>query len=408
MRFSFKTLSSLKITGFRYYLGMFLCQMAVHDMRTVAQSLLIYRLTGSVALLGALSMASAVPGIILPLFGGVIADRIPKRYVLNIGQAGAAFASLMVAVALSLGFLSADRAGSWWIVLAASFISTCFGSLATPASQAVVSELVGKDNIMNAVSLRSAGYNIMRMVAPAFAGVVIDRFDFAPVYYVMTSFSILAMIFTLFLPRLALAAGKSRDVLSQLKDGFAYARRETHILFVLVFILVVAVLVTPYSRLMPVFVDDILGVGATGYGLLLSVLAIGGIVGSLVTASLPSKKRGVMMLIDVAVLGLALMLFAFSTNWYFSLGVMALVGLALPARISLSNSLVQTYTDRAYQGRMMSIYSLQDGIFSLGGFLAAMLAGVIGTPWTVFAFALVMVLMSLSSLAFLPRIRKLD
>jgi MFS family permease len=115
-----------------------------------------------------------------------------------------------------------------------------------------------------------------------------------------------------------------------------------------------------------------------------------------------------MMLIDVAVLGLALMLFAFSTNWYFSLGVMALVGLALPARISLSNSLVQTYTDRAYQGRMMSIYSLQDGIFSLGGFLAAMLAGVIGTPWTVFAFALVMVLMSLSSLAFLPRIRKLD
>ncbi|MEW6141902.1 MAG: MFS transporter [Chloroflexota bacterium] len=405
---SFRTLNSLKITGFRYYLGMFLCQMAVHDMRTLAHSLLIYRLTGSVALLGALSLANAVPGIILPLFGGVIADRIPKRYVLNIGQAGAAFASLIVAVTLSLGWLSAERAGSWWIVLAASFLGTSLGSLTTPASQAVISELVGKENIMNAVSLRSAVYNIMRMVAPAFAGVIIDRFDFSLAYYVMCAFSILAMIFSLFLPTMAARAAKVRGTFAQLKDGFSYARRETNILFIIVFILVVAILVTPYSRLMPVYVDDILNVGATGYGLLLSVLAIGGIVGSLVVASLPSKRRGVMLLIDVAVLGLALMAFAFSTNWYFSLAVMVLIGLFLPARLSLSNSLVQSYTDRSYQGRMMSLYSLQDGIFSLGGFLAAMAAGVIGTPWTVFSFALVMVLFSLLSLVFLPRIRKLD
>jgi MFS family permease len=115
-----------------------------------------------------------------------------------------------------------------------------------------------------------------------------------------------------------------------------------------------------------------------------------------------------MLLIDVTVLGLALVGFAFSRNWYFSLTVIVLVGLALPARTAMCNSLVQSYTDRNYQGRVMSIYSLQDGVSSLGGFIAAMVAVVIGTPWTVGGFAMAMVLLSVLAMVFLPRIRKLD
>lgn len=387
---------------------MFLSQSAAGDMRTVAQSLLIYRLTGSVALLGVLSLAYAVPGILLPLVGGVIADRFPKKLVINLGQAGALLPSLIVAVSLSLGFLSAERAGSWWILMAATFLNSCTFGLTTPARMAVISELVSTDHVMNAVSLRSTAYNILHLGAPALAGVIIDRFGFAFAYYVMAFLSFIGLIFTLCLPPIGILRVKSQGAFSQLKDGFKYIRGETHILFILVFTIVTAILMTPYSRLMPVYVDDILKVGATGMGVLLSVSAIGGIVGSLIMASLPSKRRGVILLIDVTVLGLALVGFAFSRNWHFSLAVIVLVGLAQPARTALCNSMIQSYTDHSYQGRVMSLYSLQDGISSLGGFIAAMVAVLIGTPWTVGSFAVAMVLLSILTMVFLPRIRKLD
>jgi MFS family permease len=405
---SFGTLSSLKQRGFRFYLGIYLSQMAAGDMRTVAQSLLIYRLTGSVALLGVLSLVYAVPGILLPLVGGVIADRFPKKLVINLGQVGAILPSMLVAVSLSLGWLSAERVGSWWILMLATFINSCTFSLTTPARSSIISELVGTDHIMNAISLRSTSYNILHLAVPAVAGIIIDRFDFALVYYVMSFLSFIGLIFTLYLPHMDVKGGKGRNALSQLKDGFKYVRSETHIMFILAFTLVTAIMMMPYSRLMPVYVDDILKVGATGYGLLLSFSAVGGIVGSLVMASLPSRKRGIMLLVDVTVLGLALAGFAFSRNWHLSLAVIVLVGLAQPARTALCNSMVQSYTDHDYQGRVMSLYSLQDGVSSLGGFLAAMVAVAIGTPWTVGGFAIAMVLLSVSTMIFLPRIRKLE
>jgi len=408
---SFETLRSLKQPGFRYYLGMYLSQMAAGDMRTVAQSLLIYRLTGSVALLGVLSLVNAIPGIILPIAGGVIADRFPKKLVVNLGQAGGVLPPLIIALTLNLGYLSAARAGSWWILMAVAFLNTCAFSLSMPARQAIISELVGTEHIMNALSLRSVGYNIIHMVAPAVAGVLIDRFDFAVVYYIMAFFSFIGLVFTLFLPKLSslpAKEGKRPNPLEQLKDGFKYVRGETHILFILVFTMTTAILIMPYSRLMPVYVDDILKVGATGMGTLLSVSAVGAIVGSLIMASIPSKRRGLILLIDVTVMGVALILFGFSRNWFFSLAVIALVGLAQPARNALCNSMVQSYTDRRYQGRVMALYSAQDGISAMGGFIAAMVAGFLGTPWTVGSFAIAMLLLVMGTAIFMPRIRKLD
>lgn len=406
---SFETFHSLKSPGFRYYLGMFWSQMASSDMRIVAQSLLIYRLTGSVALLGVLSLVNAVPGIFLPLVGGVIADRIPKKNIINFSQAGAMLPTLLVAVCLTTGALSSERAGSWWILMVASFINVVTISLGAPARQAIISEMVGTDRIMNAISLRSMGYNILHLGAPALAGVIIDRFGFAFSYYIMTGLSLLGLIFTFFLPTIHVAKPKERrGGFSQLKDGFKYARSEFHIIFMLIFTMVTAILLIAHSRLMPVFADDILKVGATGYGLLLSASAIGAIVGTFVMASLPSKKRGLMVLVDVTALGIALAVFAFSKYWYLSLVAMAFVGLTQPGRMALCNSLVQSYTSREYLGRVMALYTVQEGIASLGGFIAAMVATVIGTPWTVGSFAVCMSLFALGTLIFLPRIRKLD
>lgn len=407
---AFETLRSLKQPGFRYYLGMYLSQMAGSDMRTVAQSLLIYRLTGSVALLGVLSLVNAIPGILLPLAGGVIADRFPKKLVVNLGQAGGVLPPLIVAVSMGMGFMSAERPGSWWILMAAAFLNTCTFAISTPARQAIIAELVGTDHIMNAISIRSTGYNIIHMVAPAIAGVLLDHIGFVYVYYIMAFLSFIGLIFTLFLPKIKVQGQgtKRPNPFAQLRDGFKYVRSETHILYILIFTMTTAILIMPYSRLLPVYVDNILKVGATGMGMLLSASAIGAIVGSLIMASLPSKRRGVMLLVDVSVLGLALLTFAFSRNWHFSLAVVVLVGLAQPARNALCNSMVQSYTDRNYQGRVMALYSVQDGISSMGGFIAAMVAGVIGTPWTVASFAIAMLALVVGTAIFMPRMRKLD
>ncbi|RJQ40382.1 MAG: MFS transporter [Dehalococcoidia bacterium] len=398
---SLRTFSSLRLPSFRYYLGMYWCGMAVQDMRTVAQSLLIYRLTGSVALLGVMALVNTLPSIVLPLAGGVIADRLPKKNTIILGQMGTLFTLMIIAVSLGFGFMSAERAGSWWILMVASFISHAFAGLVGASRQAIVTDLVGTDQIMNAISLRTLGYNVLHMGAPALAGVLIDALDFAWVYYLMSAITVIAIIFTLFMPFSGSAA-------AQLVDGLKYVRSERNILFLLLFTLISITLTRPYIRLMPVFVDDILEVGATGMGVLLSVSAIGALVSSLVMASLPSKRRGAMLLIASIVLGLALVVFAFSRSWYLSLVVIIFVGMGQSARATLGNTLLQAYTAPNYRGRVMSLYGMEEGTASLGVFVAAMLAEVYGVPWTVGGFAIVVILLALLALAFLPRMRKLD
>lgn len=378
------------------------------DMRILTQSLLIYRLTGSVAILGIMSLFNALPNILLSLFGGVIADRLPKKHVIILGQAGAVFSSLIIVISLALGFLSAERAGSWWLIIAASFINASAFGLTTPSRQAIIAELVGTEQVMNAVSLRSIGYNIIHLGAPAIAGVLIDALGFEFVYYLMSSLSFISLVFALFLPLTSSREEKSGGVFSQLKDGLKYTLGEANILFVLAFIMMTALFATPYLRLLPVFVDDILKIGATGMGILLSASAIGAVVGSLILASLPSKRRGAMLLIAAIVLGLAVTVFAFSLNWYLSLAFIVLAGPGRTAQTTLSNTLLQSYTDSSYRGRVMSLYSMELGISNLGAFGAALLAGVIGVSLTVGGFALTLVLLSLVAMVFLPRIRKLD
>lgn len=403
-----KSFDSLRQSAFRFYLGSQMCYSIAVQMRILAQSLLIYRLTGSVALLGVMALVNALPGILLPLIGGVIADRLPKKNVLFLGQMGTLVTTLAVALSLTLGILSAERAGSWWIIVVASFISNSAYSLSTPSRQAIVVELVGADQVMNAISLRTVGYNIVRLGAPALAGVLLDALGFEFIYYLGSGVSFIALILTLFLPLTGTFEGKGHGAVSQLKDGLRYVRGEANVLFVLSFAIITALLAAPHMRLLPVFVDDILKVGATGMGMLLSAAAIGALVGSSITASLPSKKRGALLLIGTMVLGLALTFFAFSRNWHFSLVFIAVVSLGQSVRMILSNTLLQSYTDSGYLGRVMSVYALTEGVASLGVFVAAILAESFGVPLTVGGFALTMVLLSLLAMVFLPRIRKLD
>jgi predicted MFS family arabinose efflux permease len=378
------------------------------NMQMITCALLIYRLTGSAAILGLMALATALPMLLLSLFGGAIADRVQKKHIIQAGQAASAVVALSVAVALNTGYLSPEHAGSWWVLMVNSVLQGAIMALMMPARQAIIPEIVGEGQVMNAVALNSLGMNTLRLVAPALAGFLIDAFDFEAVFYTMTGLYLAAVVFTSFIPATGTTSVRSSGALVDIKEGLKYIWGKTTILLILAFILVVIVLSMPYIMMMPIFADDILKVGATGMGVLVGVSGVGAMVGSLGLASLPNRRRGVMLLASSLVLGLALAGFSFSLSWPLSLGLMIFVGLGQAGRQTLGTTLLQSYSEPEYLGRVMSINMMDMGLSSLGTFLAGILAEGIGAQWAIGGFAMVLVLVSIITLLFVPRIRRLD
>jgi MFS family permease len=225
------------------------------NMQQVTRSLLIYRLTGSAAILGLMALATAVPMLLLSLFGGVIADRVQKKHIIQIGQVASAVVALSVAVALTTGYLSPEHAGSWWVLMVNSVLQGTIMALMMPARQAIIPEIVGGGQVMNAVALNSLGMNTLRLVAPALAGFLIDAFDFEAVFYTMTGLYLVAVVFTGFIPATGTTSVRGGGALLDIKEGLKYMWGKTTILFVLAFTLVVIVLSMPYQMMMPIFAD---------------------------------------------------------------------------------------------------------------------------------------------------------
>ncbi len=403
-----RTFSSLKNPVYRlYYIGIS-GQWASMNMQQMTNSLLIYRLTDSALLLGVLSLANGLAVLFFSLFGGVIADRMQKKFIVVAGMAGSALVSLGVALALTLGYLSAERSGSWWILMLSAFLQGSVMGAMMPSRQSIIPEIVGEEQLTNAVALNNLGMNTLRFFAPAATGFLIDAFDFKAVYYTMTAMYVMGAAFIAFVPRTSRRTIRHTSALAGMKEGFQYIRREPVILLVLSFTLVGVILSQPYNRLMPIFTEDILKVGEIGLGVLMSISGIGAVVGSLALASLSDKKRGLLLMFSTLLMGAALIGFAFSISWPLSMVLIAFVGLGQSVRMTLGNSLIQSYVAAEYRGRIMSIYLMEQGFTSISIFLAGLLAEAIDVQWAIGSFAMVLVLVSILALVFARAMRKLD
>ncbi|MEE8413675.1 MAG: MFS transporter [Dehalococcoidales bacterium] len=401
----FNTFSSLGAPAFRLYMvGMF-GQMAAMNMQMLTRSLLVYRVTGSVTAIGIMAVAGMVPHIISSLYGGVIADRLEKKYILMLALAAFAALSFGIAISLTTGWLNAQ---TWWILIVASVVQSTLMGLLVPARQSIIPALVGREKLMNAVSMNSLGGNAWRLIAPAAAGFMVEGFGFGSVYYIIGGLYVWAMVFSGLLPNTGKLPSTSESVLSEVREGFRYIRREADIMWVLIFNFFAVVLANPYQQLLPVFVDDILGVGAGGLGILISVSGIGAIIGSLVLASLPNRKRGRLLLASTLFLGLIIIAFSFSKSWGLSLGVMVFIGMGQVGRMTLTNTLAQHYSSDSFRGRVMGVLDMQMSFPGLAVFVAAWLTGIIGVEWAISSFALVLVVVSLLITVFVPRLRRLD
>lgn len=403
-----KTFRSLKNPVFRlYFIGM-IGQWVSMNMQMVARSLLIYRISDSGAILGLASLANAIPMILVSLWGGAIADRLQKKSILFFSMAASALVSLAVAFALTTGVLSPDREDSWWILIVTAIIQGIIMGLMMPSRQSIISEIVEHDEVLNAVSLNMMGMNTFRILGPAAAGFLVDAFDFHVVYYISGGMYGLAAVCMMLMPKTGKTVLQGESALQDIVDGISYIRKEKTIMLILVATLFVMMCGMPLMQLLPMITDDILNVGASGMGMLLSVSGVGAIVGSLILASIPSKKRGIIMLTGGIVMGSALTVLAFSKWWAISLAVVVFVGLGQTGHRASGNSLVQNYTEPEYRGRVLSFMMMGIGFSSLGTFFAGLLAESVGIQWSIGGLALLLVLASVILFVATGRLRKLD
>jgi predicted MFS family arabinose efflux permease len=313
-----------------------------------------------------------------------------------------------VGLTISLGYLSLDKAGSWWILLVSSVAQGLIMGLMMPAHQSIIPEIVGEERLMNALALNNLGMSVFRIIAPAMAGFLIDIIGFEAVYYTMTGTNLLAIIFIHFIPATGKIAIPSGGTLADIKDGFKYLKSHKPIFIVLIFSLLFILFSMPYINLLPIFTDDILDVGATGMGVLLAVEGAGAGVAALFLASLPNKKRGIMFLICGAIMGLALAGFSFSESWPLSLIMVVLIGIAQTGNMTLGSTITQYYVEPQYRGRVMSILMMNFGLTGLGAFFTALLADSIGVQWAVGGLAILLFFATLLIGAILPKVRSLE
>ena len=400
--------ASFQIPAFRtYYIAMTGNWFAM-SMQILVRSLLIYRLTESATMIGIVSLANAIPTIIVSLLGGAIADRVQKKYILLWCRVISAVVALIVAISLLTGYLSREHYGSYWIIIVTTVFDGAINGFIMPTNTSIIPEIVGVQRVMNGISLSQMGQNIFRLAGPTLAGFLIDKYDFASVYFLMSGMYIFSAISTIFLPHTSTKIVRGGNALLDTVEGLKYLRSDTILLLVVLFGTFHVVAGQPFSQLLPVFTESILKVSASKLGLLSGISAAGALAGSLVIASLPNKKRGLLLLLSGIVMGIPIILFCIFPRWQLAIFMMPFIGVGPTMEATAASTIVQSYAKPNYRSRMQSFVTMALALATFGSFLAGVLSDIFGVQWAVGGMAVFLTLISFGMLAFIPRLRKLD
>ena len=427
---SLRTFEALNSRSFRWFFVAMLAQFSSMHMQMLVNPWLVFDITGSYARVGAIALASAIPGLILGFPGGVVADRAPKKIVVQIGQAVNALGTLGIAVLLSLDMLTFTH-----LMLVSALQGGVFAIMG-PARQAMIPEIVGPRLLSNAVGLNMAGMNVTRMGVPALGGFLLAFAGPAVVYYIMAGLIFIAVFglipVTKHVPTaedieeariLAAAAGTPQTAthvrasghgqsggargLSDIRDGIRYMSADRVVLALLVINFFIVLMSMPYMQMLAGFVKEVLDGGPEQIGLLISATGIGALAGSLLVASMPNRGRGKVFLVSSLILGVALLGFVMSTSLWLTAFIMLAVGFGQAGRMSLGSILIMSYTRPEFQGRVMSVYMMEFSLVSFGTFAVGILAEMVGIQWAIGSTAAALVLVSVYGMLFMPRVRDL-
>jgi MFS family permease len=349
-------------------------------MQQVAQGWLALELTNNAFRVGLVSAAGSFPVLLLSLWAGVLVDRMNKLKLVIVAQA-----LLLVAAAL-LWYLAWTGGITYGWLLALSTVSGIVSSLDIPARQSLMVDLVAREDLLDAIALNSSGFNMARIVGPAIAAVVIARLGLAWCFGV-NALSYVFVIAALMRIRLPARAPVRSGVpaLHSLREGLGFIRSSRDVSVLMRLVAVHSVFGLPFLALMPVIARNVLHTGASGYGLLLSFVGIGAVIGALALAALgPRIRHGKLLSVAAPVFGATVVLVSLARSMPLAAGLLLAAGLAMIVTSALCNTLLQTLSPDALRGRVMSVYTFAYvGLFPIGAFTSGAVAQAFGAEWAV-------------------------
>jgi MFS family permease len=374
------TLRALKHRNFQLFFSGQLISLIGTWMQSVAQAWLVYRLTGSSLLLGAAGFSSQIPVFLVAPIGGIVADRYNRRRVVIATQT----ASMILAGILAA--LTLTGAVQVWEIFVLAALLGVVNAFDIPGRQAFLVDMVGKEDLMNAIALNSSMFNGARIIGPAIAGILVARIGEGWCFF-GNAVSYIAVIAGLLLMRIE-GRGYTAPAASpweHIVEGFRFVRQTTPIRAILLLLGLVSLVAMPYTVLMPVFADKVLHGGARGLGILMGATGVGALLGALTLAT----RTGVFGLgrwvaFSCGGFGVSLILFAWSRYFWLSTALLLPVGFCMMLQMSSSNTLIQSMVPDRLRGRVMAVYSMMFmGMAPFGALFGGALADRIGAPVTV-------------------------
>jgi MFS family permease len=385
---------ALRHRNFQLFFGGQLISLIGTWMQTVAQSWLVYKMTGSGLLLGSVGFASQIPVFLVAPIGGITADRLNRQKVVIATQT----ASMILAFILAALTLT-HRVQVWHIFVLAALLGVV-NAFDIPGRQSFIIDMVGKEDLMNAIALNSSMFNGARVIGPAVAGILVARLGEGWCFFA-NGVSYIAVIIGLMLMRVNLpdrSSDKTSPV-ARMIEGFQFVERTGPIRALLLLLGLVSAVGMPYTVLMPIFADKILhhggqefasligshDLGAVRLGILMGAAGVGALLGAL-TLALRSGIKGLSIWIRTccAGFGVSLILFSFSKSFWLSVVLLIPVGYCIMLQMASSNTLIQVMVPDELRGRVMAVYSMMFmGMAPLGALMGGALADHLGAPWTV-------------------------
>jgi len=389
--------SSLKVKHFRiYWLGMFVSLIGT-CIQNVAQSWLVFQLTNSAFLLGVVGFLGSIPIFVFSLFGGVLADRVNKRNILIFTQAAFMFLAFLLAILTQFQLINPQQ------IMFIALFNGIIMAFDAPARQSIVVELVGKENLFNAITLNSVAFNSSRIIGPAIAGVSISVIGMSGCFY-LNGISFLAVIAALFWIKLGKSITQNHNsAFNDLKEGLVFISHNHSILALVSVVAVVSLFGISYIMLMPVYASNVLNVGATGLGILMSSIGLGALVGSLILTRLGNfKYKGKLLIWSTFLFALLLINFSLSNSYIWAVVSLICLGCISVPATAVINTLLQITVPDVFRGRVMSLFMITfAGIMPFGSLISGSLAQVLGVSVALFLCGLVcLILFTLINLLF--------
>ena len=405
VRVRLQTFSSLRHLDYRYLWTGTLLMGAGQWIQQVTLGWLLYELTSSSVLLGVLNGLRALPFLVAGPIAGVAADRMERQRLMLSTQ------YVLIVTALSMGGLVASGLLKVWHIFLFTLITGIAWSFNEPVRQSLVPNVVPKRDLVNAIALNSAGFNLTKIVGPALGGVLIALFGAAGNFFVQSAAyaGVLVMVYLMHVPPTPKEARRS-SALANLKEGFAYVWSTPAVLALMMTAYVPRIFAVPYQTLMPVFQKDVLGVGPEGLGMLMAAPGVGAVLAVLMLATISSRMRrqGLLLLVSLIFLGAFLILFSWTASFPLAVLVLTAVGACQVVFMATTNTMLQLIVPDELRGRVMSLYMLDRGLMPAGALFAGITAHFIGAPATVSMMGAIVIVLAMVIAWRVPLIRTLE